>query len=93
MVELVRNPRVMKKLQHEIRSCIKEDSVKEMDLENLEYLKMVVKEVMRLHPPAPLLLPRETISPFNLNGYHIDPKAHLTLMCGPLDETHNLGLT
>ncbi|XP_023521706.1 cytochrome P450 71B26-like [Cucurbita pepo subsp. pepo] len=77
MTELVKNPRVMKKLQHEIRSCIKEDSVKEIDLEKLEYLKMVVKESLRLHPPVPLLLPRETISPFKLNGYDIDPKAHL----------------
>ncbi|XP_022956395.1 cytochrome P450 71B37-like [Cucurbita moschata] len=77
MTELVRNSRVMKKLQDEIRSCIKENSVKEIDLEKLEYLKMVVKEVLRLHPPAPLLLPRETISPFKLNGYHINPKAHL----------------
>ena len=79
MTELVRNPRVMKKLQHEIRSYIKYDSVKEIDLKNLEYLKMVVKEVLRLHPPIPipLLLPRETISPFKLNGYDMDPKAHL----------------
>ncbi|XP_023542551.1 cytochrome P450 71B26-like isoform X2 [Cucurbita pepo subsp. pepo] len=77
MTELVRNPRVMKKLQHEVRSYVKEDSVKEIDLEKLEYLKMVVKESLRLHPPVPLLLPRETISPFKLNGYDIDPKAHL----------------
>ncbi|XP_022956397.1 cytochrome P450 71B26-like isoform X1 [Cucurbita moschata] len=77
MTELVRNPRVMKKLQDEIRSCIKEDSVKEMDLEKLEYLKMVVKEALRLHPPVPLLLPRKTISSFKLNGYNIDPKTHL----------------
>ncbi|XP_023542559.1 cytochrome P450 71B26-like isoform X3 [Cucurbita pepo subsp. pepo] len=77
MAELVRNPNVMKKLQDEIRSCIKEDSVKEIDLEKFEYLKIVVKEVLRLHPPASLLLPRETISPFKLNGYDIDSKAHL----------------
>ncbi|XP_022956389.1 cytochrome P450 71B26-like [Cucurbita moschata] len=77
MTELVRNPRVMKKLEHEIRSYVKDDSVKEIDLKNLEYLKMVVKEVLRLHPPIPLLLPRETISPFKLNSYNMDPKAHL----------------
>lgn len=77
MAELVKNPQVMKKLQHEIRSSIKEDQVKENDLEKLQYLKLVVKEVLRLHPPAPLLLPRETMSHFKVQGYDIDPKAHL----------------
>lgn len=77
MTELVRNPRVMKKLQDEIRTSIKENQVKENDLEKLQYLKMVMKEVLRLHAPAPLLLPRETLSHFKLNGYDIDPKAHL----------------
>ncbi|XP_022151974.1 cytochrome P450 71B34-like isoform X2 [Momordica charantia] len=77
MAELIRNPRVMKKLQYEIRSCIKEDQVKESDLEKLQYLRMVVKEVLRLHAPAPLLLPRETMSHFKLNGYDIAPMVHL----------------
>lgn len=77
MAELVKNPKVTKKLQHEIRSYIKEDLVKENDLEKLQYLKMVVKEVLRLHPPAPLLLPRETMTHFKLKGYDIDPKTHL----------------
>lgn len=77
LAELVKNPQVMKKLQHEIRSSIKEDQVKENDLEKLQYLKLVVKEVLRLHPPAPLLLPRETMSHFKVQGYDIDPKAHL----------------
>ncbi|XP_038893470.1 cytochrome P450 71B23-like [Benincasa hispida] len=77
MTELITNPKVMKKLQDHIRSCIKKDRVQEIDLEKLTYLKMVVKEVLRLHPPAPLLLPRETMSHFKLNDYDIDPKAHL----------------
>lgn len=77
MTELIRNPKVMKKLQDEIRSCIRQDQVKEKDLEKLPYLKMVVKEVLRLHPPVPLLLPRQTISHFKLNGYDIEPKTHL----------------
>lgn len=77
MAELTKNPKVMKKLQDEIRYAIKEDQVKESELEKLEYLKMVVKEVLRLHVPAPLLLPRQTMSHFKLDGYDIDPKSHL----------------
>ncbi|XP_038892966.1 cytochrome P450 71B37-like [Benincasa hispida] len=77
MTELIKNPKVMKKLQDEIRSCIRENVVKESDLDKLEYLKAVVKEVLRLHTPVPLLLPRETMSHFKLNGYDIHPKTHI----------------
>ncbi|XP_038893468.1 cytochrome P450 71B26-like isoform X3 [Benincasa hispida] len=77
MTELIRNPKVMKKLQDEIRSNIKEDQVKESDLEKLKYLRIVMKEVLRLHPPVPLLLPRESMSHFQLNGYDIHPKTHI----------------
>ena len=53
MTELVKNPRVMKKVQTEIRSCVgRKSNVDESELEKLGYLKMVVKETLRLHPPT-----------------------------------------
>ena len=56
MTELVKNPRVMKKVQKEIRSCVgRKPNVNESELEKLGYLKMVVNETLRLHPPIGLL--------------------------------------
>jgi cytochrome P450 len=60
MAELVRNPRVMKKAQTEVRTYFKgltnED---EMDLSKLNYMHLVIKETLRLHPPAPIIARRQ----------------------------------
>ena len=60
MSELLRHPRVMKKLQNEVRKiiCNKTDIIMEDDLVEMHYLKAVIQETLRLHPPVPLLLPR-----------------------------------
>ncbi|XP_056859946.1 cytochrome P450 71B26-like [Raphanus sativus] len=78
MAELARNPRVMKKVQSEIRNQMGSRSVISLDdTDQLKYLKMVIKETWRLHPPAPLLVPKEVISEFEVNGYVIQPKTLL----------------
>ncbi|KAK9903836.1 hypothetical protein M0R45_000876 [Rubus argutus] len=75
MAELATKPQVMKRAQEEVRNCIgNKGKVTETDTEQLHYLKMIIKETLRLHPPDPLLLPRETTSHFKVLGYDIDPK-------------------
>lgn len=74
MAELARKPTFMKKAQDEVRGVVgKKGRVTETDLDQLQYLKMVLKETLRLHPPVPMLIAREAISHFNINGYHIYP--------------------
>ncbi|ONK57597.1 uncharacterized protein A4U43_C09F2120 [Asparagus officinalis] len=74
MAELVRTPRAMKKTQDEVRALLgSKEKVEEGDLHQLQYLKAVVKETLRLHTPAPLLLPRETIRHCKIEEYDILP--------------------
>ncbi|KAG5220133.1 cytochrome P450 [Salix suchowensis] len=62
----------IKKVQEEVRTVIgNKGFVNEYDVEQLSYLKAVVKETMRLQPTAPLLIPRETTEKCNVDGYEI----------------------
>jgi cytochrome P450 len=59
MVEMIRDPRIMMKAQAEVRDVFTmKGRIDENYINELNYLKLVVKETLRLHPPAPLLLPR-----------------------------------
>ncbi|KAJ3680159.1 hypothetical protein LUZ60_016437 [Juncus effusus] len=79
MSELIRDPRAMKKVQDEVRSVVGENKerVAVDDITKLTYLKMVVKETFRLHPPAPLLLPRETSCHVKIGGFDVPPKTRM----------------
>ena len=59
MTELLRNPDIMAKAKQELTETIGiGESIQEKDIPRLPYLQAVLKETMRLHPIAPLLLPR-----------------------------------
>lgn len=78
MTELAKNPRVMRKVQAEIRNYVgKRPGVDEPELEKFKYLKMAVKETFRLHPPATLLIPRETMQHCKIGGYDVYPKTRI----------------
>ncbi|TKY57651.1 cytochrome P450 family 71 protein [Spatholobus suberectus] len=75
MTALLKNPNAMSKVQREVRNLFGDkDFINEDDVERLPYLKAVVKETLRLFPPSPLLLPRETMEHCNIDGYEIQPK-------------------
>ncbi|KFK23069.1 hypothetical protein AALP_AAs59301U000100 [Arabis alpina] len=72
MTELMKNPRVMKKAQEEIRTVLgsKREKITEEDVEKVEYLKLIVKETLRLHPSIPILH-RVSMSEIKIQGYDI----------------------
>ncbi|KAG6492097.1 cytochrome P450 71AP13-like [Zingiber officinale] len=80
MTELLINPSAMSRAQAEIRTIVGGDHrklVEEADLPRMPYLKAVIKEVFRLHPPAPLLVPRESMESVTIEGYEIPAKTRV----------------
>ncbi|WVZ86140.1 hypothetical protein U9M48_032973 [Paspalum notatum var. saurae] len=79
MTELVRHPDILAKAQKEVRGAVggDKDMVRESDLPRLKYLKQVIRESMRVHPPVPLLVPRETIEPCTVYGCEIPARTRV----------------
>ena len=75
MAEVTKNPGGKKKAQEELRTVFgRKGFVDEDDLHKLSYLKALVKETLRVHPPAPLLLTKETLENCTIDAYDIPPK-------------------
>nr|A0A0N9HT29.1 RecName: Full=Desmethyl-deoxy-podophyllotoxin synthase; AltName: Full=Cytochrome P450 family 71 subfamily BE polypeptide 54 [Sinopodophyllum hexandrum]ALG05141.1 cytochrome P450 family 71 subfamily BE polypeptide 54 [Sinopodophyllum hexandrum] len=75
MSEMLKNPKVMKKAQAEVRRVFSGNKkINETEIQELSYLKLVLKETLRLHAPAPLLIPRECRESCEIDGYEIPKK-------------------
>lgn len=69
---LLRNPHTLEKAKEELDMQIgKEKLVTESDISKLVYLQAIVKETLRLYPPAPFSSPREFTEDCTLGGYHV----------------------
>lgn len=70
--ELLRKPEMFKKATEELDRVIGRDKwVEEKDIVNLPYIDAIAKETMRLHPVAPMLVPREAREDCKIDGYDI----------------------
>ncbi|PIA30302.1 hypothetical protein AQUCO_05600018v1 [Aquilegia coerulea] len=73
--ELIRHPKIMEEVQKEVRGIARGKlMITETDLDEMHYLKSVIKETLRLHPPVPLLVPRESMEKVQIQGYDIPAK-------------------
>jgi cytochrome P450 len=71
MAELMRNPQAMKQLREELAGQTPEDLITESSLAKFPYLHFCVKETLRLHPPAPFLIPHRATEDCQVLDYTI----------------------
>ncbi|XP_057749606.1 2-hydroxyisoflavanone synthase-like [Arachis stenosperma] len=78
LAELINNPRVLAKAREEVYNVVgKERLVEETDLQNLPYIRAIVKETFRMHPPLPVVK-RKCVAECEVDGYVI-PEGALIL--------------
>ncbi|GMI78163.1 cytochrome P450, family 82, subfamily C, polypeptide 4 [Hibiscus trionum] len=70
---LLNNRDALSKIQQELNVQVGHDKlfVTESDTKSLVYLQAVIKETLRLYPPAPLSVLHEAIEDCTVNGYHV----------------------
>ncbi len=76
---LAQHPEVEGQLHEELRDVLTGTTAQVADLARLPYAEMVVKESMRLYPPA-WGIGRRAINEFELNGYRIPAGTNVFLM-------------
>jgi cytochrome P450 len=75
MAELLRNPGAMEAVRAEMKEALAQQrTITEADVAKLPYLQAAVKESMRLHPVAPLLLPHLVVEDGVVIGGYALPK-------------------
>ncbi|KAJ1294854.1 hypothetical protein BS78_01G178400 [Paspalum vaginatum] len=79
MAEMMHSPDDLRRVQQELANVVGLDrNVNESDLDKLPFLKCVVKETLRLHPPIPLLL-HETAEDCVVGGYAVPRRSRVMI--------------
>ncbi|KAF3789386.1 Cytochrome P450 78A9 [Nymphaea thermarum] len=86
LANLVKNPQIQAKLHEEIRTVAGEDGeVSEESVSRMPYLKAVIMEALRKHPPGHFVLPHTvTEEEVSLNGYSVPKDATINFMVGEM---------
>ncbi|KAD6794726.1 hypothetical protein E3N88_05622 [Mikania micrantha] len=72
IAEILKKPEIFQKATEELDRVIgKNRWVQEKDMPNLPYIEAIAKETMRLHPVAPMLVPRRARVDCKVAGYDI----------------------
>ncbi|XP_008797181.2 cytochrome P450 89A2-like [Phoenix dactylifera] len=81
MANLVKHPGAQKKLWEEIEATVGSDAeeIVEEDLQRMPYLKAVILEGLRRHPPAHFVVPHAVTEDVTLNGYLIPKGAAINV--------------
>ncbi|KAH9771228.1 cytochrome P450 family 89 subfamily A polypeptide 5 [Citrus sinensis] len=75
MANLVKYPHVQEKVYTEIRGVVGEnEEVKEEELQEMPYLKAVILEGLRRHPPGHFVFPHAVTEDFVLDDKYVIPK-------------------
>ncbi|KAJ0582346.1 putative cytochrome P450 [Helianthus annuus] len=79
MAELIHNPSKLEKARSEITKLMenKKNIIQESDIPQLPYLQAVIKETLRLHPPAPFLVPHQAIHDVEIQGFTVPKNAQI----------------
>ncbi|ESW29734.1 hypothetical protein PHAVU_002G094500, partial [Phaseolus vulgaris] len=81
VARLLQHPEAMKRVHEEMDTVIGLGKAVELEsqLPKLQYLKAVIKETLRLHPPLPFLVPRCPKQTSTVGGYTIPKGAQVML--------------
>ncbi|XP_076941163.1 cytochrome P450 76T24-like [Bidens hawaiensis] len=79
MTELMHNPNKMEIVRLELMKHKHNDdkTLNEHDIIHLPYLQAVIKETLRLHPPAPFLVPRQAIHDVEVKCFIVPKNAQI----------------